>query len=115
MPADCTHPSLLQDGELTDKNCSVAVVGKDMPFTLLEDESLAPYITGGWAVHCCCACRRALLFAESPTRAWPEPRACASVEICTSCTGGSWGFCSPEQPRSLNCSGRLCSAAYTVV
>lgn len=34
----------LADGELTDKNCSVAVVGKGMPFTLLEDESLAPYI-----------------------------------------------------------------------
>ena len=36
-----------QDGELTDKNCSVAVVGKGMPFTLLEDEALEPYITGG--------------------------------------------------------------------
>lgn len=35
----------LQDGELTDKNCSVAVVGKGMPFTLLEDEALEPYIT----------------------------------------------------------------------
>ncbi|KAL4421352.1 hypothetical protein ABPG75_010643 [Micractinium tetrahymenae] len=34
----------LQDGELTEKNCSVAVVGGDMPFTLLEDDSLAPYI-----------------------------------------------------------------------
>lgn len=37
-----------QDGELTDKNCSVAVVGRDMPFTLLEDEALLPYIEGGW-------------------------------------------------------------------
>jgi hypothetical protein len=40
----------VQDGELSDKNCSVAVVGAGMPFTLLEDEALAPYITGG-----CCA------------------------------------------------------------
>ena len=43
-------PSFVQDGELSDKNCSVAVVGAGMPFTLLEDEALAAYITGG-----CCA------------------------------------------------------------
>lgn len=35
----------LQDGELTDKNCSVSVVGKDTTFTLLEEDALAPYIT----------------------------------------------------------------------
>ena len=40
----------LPDGELTAANCSVAVVGRGMPFTLLEDEALEPYITG--AVRC---------------------------------------------------------------
>lgn len=34
----------LQEGELTAANCTVALVGKDTPFTVLEDESLAPYI-----------------------------------------------------------------------
>lgn len=37
------HASL-QDGDLTEQNCSVAIVGKDVAFTILEDESLAPYI-----------------------------------------------------------------------
>ena len=32
------------DGELTKDNCTVAVVGKDMPFTILEGEDLAPHI-----------------------------------------------------------------------
>lgn len=33
-----------QDGNLTEKNCTVAIVGKDLPFTILEEESLQPYI-----------------------------------------------------------------------
>jgi 20S proteasome subunit alpha 6 len=37
------HASL-QDGELTDKNCTVSVVGLDTTFVILEDEALAPYI-----------------------------------------------------------------------
>ena len=58
-PLSPSHPSPSppappQDGELTDKNCSVAVVGKDLPFTLLEDEALAPYIAGGcWVTLGC--------------------------------------------------------------
>jgi hypothetical protein len=32
------------DGELTKENCTVAVVGKDIPFTILEGEDLAPHI-----------------------------------------------------------------------
>lgn len=36
----------LQDGELTSKNCSVAVVGAGLPFTLLEDDLLEPHIAG---------------------------------------------------------------------
>jgi len=36
----------IQDGELSAQNCSVAVVGKDMDFTILEDEALEPYIAG---------------------------------------------------------------------
>jgi 20S proteasome subunit alpha 6 len=35
----------LSEGELTDANSSVAVVGKDLAFTLLEDETVKPYIT----------------------------------------------------------------------
>ncbi|KAG2432045.1 hypothetical protein HYH02_013115 [Chlamydomonas schloesseri] len=34
----------LSEGELTDANCSVAVVGKDSAFTLLEDAGVAPFI-----------------------------------------------------------------------
>ena len=45
------HPffgsSSLQDGELTSKNCSIAVVGAGLPFTLLEDDLLEPHIAGG--------------------------------------------------------------------
>ncbi|GLC36583.1 Proteasome subunit alpha type-1-B [Pleodorina starrii] len=36
--------SSLSEGELTDANCSVAVVGKDLAFTLLEDAAVQPYI-----------------------------------------------------------------------
>jgi hypothetical protein len=39
----------VQDGEITEKNVTVSVVGKDMKFTILEDDLLLPYITGG---HC---------------------------------------------------------------
>ncbi|EFJ51391.1 20S proteasome alpha subunit F [Volvox carteri f. nagariensis] len=35
----------LSEGELTDANCSVAVVGKDLSFTVLEDQAVEPYIT----------------------------------------------------------------------
>lgn len=34
----------VSDGELTAANCSVAVVGAGMGFTILEDDALAPYI-----------------------------------------------------------------------
>ncbi|GLI62227.1 hypothetical protein VaNZ11_004824 [Volvox africanus] len=37
--------SSLSEGELTDANSSVAVVGKDLNFTILEDEAVQPYIT----------------------------------------------------------------------
>ena len=30
----------MQDGELTKDNCTVAIVGKDMPFTILESQQL---------------------------------------------------------------------------
>ena len=33
-----------QDGELTNKNCAVAVVGEDMPFTVLEGDALQSYL-----------------------------------------------------------------------
>lgn len=29
---------------MTAKNCSLAIVGKGMPFTILEDEKLEPYV-----------------------------------------------------------------------
>lgn len=62
MLGPLTRDARLQDGEVTDKNCSVAVVGKDMPFTLLEDESLAPYIAGGpHSLFQCCPVLSALL------------------------------------------------------
>lgn len=34
----------LQEGELSAANVSLAIVGRDMPFTILEDEKLEPYI-----------------------------------------------------------------------
>lgn len=34
----------VQEGQLTAANCSIAVVGVDMPFTILEDDKLEPYI-----------------------------------------------------------------------
>lgn len=34
----------LQEGELTTKNCSVAVVGKDKTFTILSSEEIQPFI-----------------------------------------------------------------------
>lgn len=34
----------LQDAELSSKNCSVAIVGKGLAFTLLEDDAVAPYV-----------------------------------------------------------------------
>eukprot|EP00897_Mesotaenium_endlicherianum_P009233 jgi/Mesen1/8338/ME000461S07753 len=34
----------LQEGELTSKNCSIAIVGKDKKFTILEDDAAQPYI-----------------------------------------------------------------------
>lgn len=37
------HASL-QDGDLTELNCTVAVVGEGTPFTILEGEALAPYV-----------------------------------------------------------------------
>lgn len=37
------HASL-QDGDLTEQNCSVGIVGPDQPFTILEGEALAPFI-----------------------------------------------------------------------
>ena len=36
--------SSLQDGDLTEKNCSVSIVGVDQPFTVLEDEALGPFV-----------------------------------------------------------------------
>lgn len=36
--------STIQDGDLNERNCSVAVVGKDQPFTLLEGDALQPFI-----------------------------------------------------------------------
>ncbi len=35
----------LSEGELTSANCSVAVVGRDLAFTLLEDDKVEPYVT----------------------------------------------------------------------
>eukprot|EP00735_Rhodelphis_limneticus_P011411 TRINITY_DN44_c0_g1::TRINITY_DN44_c0_g1_i1::g.14729::m.14729 TRINITY_DN44_c0_g1::TRINITY_DN44_c0_g1_i1::g.14729 ORF type:complete len:259 (-),score=47.51,sp/Q9R1P4/PSA1_MOUSE/56.56/5e-99,Proteasome/PF00227.21/2.3e-51,Proteasome_A_N/PF10584.4/2.8e-11 TRINITY_DN44_c0_g1_i1:75-851(-) len=35
----------LQSGDLTTENCSVAVVGKDTPFTIYQDEAVQPYIS----------------------------------------------------------------------
>lgn len=34
----------LQDGELSSSNCSIAIVGKDTTFAVLEDEALQPFI-----------------------------------------------------------------------
>lgn len=34
----------LQEGELTKENCTLGVVGLDMQFTLIEGESLLPYL-----------------------------------------------------------------------
>jgi 20S proteasome alpha/beta subunit len=34
----------IQDGDLNERNCSVAVVGKGQPFTILEGESLGPFL-----------------------------------------------------------------------
>lgn len=34
----------MQDGSLASENCTVAVVGKDMSFTLIEGDDLAIYI-----------------------------------------------------------------------
>jgi len=34
----------LGDEELTSKNCTVAVVSLDMPFTIIEEEGLQPYL-----------------------------------------------------------------------
>jgi len=34
----------VSDGELTSSNCSVAVVGKDMDYTILEETALEPFI-----------------------------------------------------------------------
>ncbi len=36
--------STIQDGDLNERNCSVAVVGKGQPFTILEGDSLAPFV-----------------------------------------------------------------------
>lgn len=38
----------LQDGDLTNANSSIAIVGKGLPFTILEDAALEPYIAGVW-------------------------------------------------------------------
>jgi len=35
---------ICQDGDLTNKNCAVAVVGEDMPFTVLEGDALESYL-----------------------------------------------------------------------
>eukprot|EP00877_Chromochloris_zofingiensis_P004340 jgi/Chrzof1/13907/Cz08g17010.t1 len=35
----------LSDGELTKLNCSVAIVGKDTSFVILEDDDMEPYVT----------------------------------------------------------------------
>eukprot|EP00210_Caulerpa_lentillifera_P006121 g5848.t1 len=37
--------SSIQEGELNAENCTVAVVGKDMPFTLIEGDALLTHIT----------------------------------------------------------------------
>jgi len=34
----------LQDSELSSSSCSIAIVGKGMPFTILEDAALEPYV-----------------------------------------------------------------------
>ena len=34
----------LQEGDLTSKNCTVGVVGKDMQFTIISGEALQPYL-----------------------------------------------------------------------
>lgn len=34
----------LQEGELTSRNCTIGIVGKDMPFTILDGEALQPYL-----------------------------------------------------------------------
>lgn len=41
--------STIQDGDLNEKNCSVAVVGVDQPFTLLEGDALKPFIDSALA------------------------------------------------------------------
>ena len=35
----------LQDSELSSANSSIAIVGKDLPFTILEDAALEPYVS----------------------------------------------------------------------
>lgn len=35
----------LQEGDLTTKNCTVGVVGKDMRFTIISGEALQPYLS----------------------------------------------------------------------
>ena len=37
-------PYVLQEGELTQDNCSVAVVGHEQAFTLIEGADLLPYL-----------------------------------------------------------------------
>ena len=34
----------IQDGELTTKNCTIAMVGKDLPFTIKEEDALKEFI-----------------------------------------------------------------------
>lgn len=36
--------SCIQDGELDSTNCTIGVVGKDMPFTVMEGDDLQPHI-----------------------------------------------------------------------
>jgi 20S proteasome subunit alpha 6 len=37
----------LSEGELTKANCSVAIVGRNAPYVVLEDDDVEPYVQVG--------------------------------------------------------------------
>jgi hypothetical protein len=42
----------LSEGELTKANCSVAIVGKNAPYVVLEDDDVEPYLQVGVLSFC---------------------------------------------------------------
>ena len=54
------------DKELTTRNTTIAIVGKDLPFKIIDEEDVAPYV-GCWLV--CCRLRMAIVcLTVSPPR-----------------------------------------------